>query len=581
MNPGPGTAKLTGAEAIVAVLSLLEVKRVFGIPGVQTIELFDALADAPFRTFTPTNESAAVFMADAHARVTGRIGVAVVTAGPGLTNALTGIAEAFLDSSPILVLVGTSDERAEKSFQLHHIDQAAVVKPLVKGFFKPATVQETPASILQAAELARQGEPGPTVVEISASLLMERARFEAPPQSSSPCTLDIESQLDESATLLRQGTSIGIYAGAGSFGAAAELQCLAELLQAPVATTISGRGILPEDHPLSVGYGFGRSGTAVAWREFRRVRTLLAVGCKYGETATGSYGLNPPAEHIHIDINAASLGANYPTSLAIAADAKTALGGLLARLQDHRRPPNVALLDRIRQSRARTVATPRAGGADALHPGRFLQLLRQRLRRDAILVTDSGAHQFWALSDFPIYEPRSFLAPADYQAMGFSLPAAIAAKLACPNRQVVSLVGDGGFLMSGFESLNAARWGAGIITVVFCDGAWGLIKEAQRRVYRRTPFTRIPNPDFHHLALGLGLKHLQVSRDAEIPAVLDAALSENSPVLIEVQVDYAEPPPYIRGAGPQMFRNLSPKLQAGIALRLARRWISPPRPPST
>ena len=359
--------------------------------------------------------------------------------------------------------------------------------------------------------------------------------------------------------------------------AAGELQALAELLQAPVATTISGRGVLPEDHPLSVGYGFGRSGAAVAWREFRKVRTLLAVGCKYSETATGSYGLKPPANHIHIDINPASLGANYPTSLAIAADAKTTLAGLLVRLRDDHRPTNVALQERIRQSRARTGATVFATATGAVRPARFLHLLRERLQRDAILVTDSGTHQFWALSDFPIYSPRSFLAPADYQAMGFSIPAAIAAKLAFPARQVVSLVGDGGFLMSGLELLNAARWGARIITVVFRDGAWGLIKEAQKRVYRRTPFTEIPAPDFRHLAQGFGLDYLSVSKDAEIPAVLDAALAAATSVLLEVHVDYAEPPPYIKGAGPQMFRNLSPKLQAGIVLRFAGRCFFPPR----
>jgi acetolactate synthase-1/2/3 large subunit len=209
-------------------------------------------------------------------------------------------------------------------------------------------------------------------------------------------------------------------------------------------------------------------------------------------------------------------------------------------------------------------------------PARFLRILRGRLQRDAILVTDSGAHQFWALNDFPIYTPRSFLAPADYQAMGFSIPAAIAAKLAFPNRQVVSLVGDGGFLMSGMESLNAARWGAKIIIVIFRDGAWGLIKEAQRRMYRRTPFTEIPTPDFQHLALGLGMKCISVAADSDAEAGLDEALAAQTSVLLDVKIDYTEAPPYIKGAGRQMFRSLPLKLKTGIAARLAKRFCSSP-----
>ena len=362
---------MTGAEAVVETLKLLGVERVFGLPGVQNIELFDALADAPFSTFTPTNESAAVFMADAHARVTGKIGVVVVTAGPGLTNALTGIAEAHLDSSPVLVLVSASGEMTGKFFQLHQISQGDVVKPLVKGFFKPARVEEIPQVVSNAAELACQGEPGSVVVEIGSTLLMGRTRFSQPAASRLPTSDDIGTQLDAAAGKLRNSESVGIYAGAGAFRAVDELKTLAELLQAPVATTISGRGVLAEDHPLSVGYGFGRTGTAAAWRLFRKVRTLLAVGCKYGETATGAYGVKPPRGHIHINVNPECLGANFPTSLAIAADARLAIGGLVARLKNDRRPINTALQNYIRQARVRAESKAQDSKSNAVTPRQF------------------------------------------------------------------------------------------------------------------------------------------------------------------------------------------------------------------
>jgi acetolactate synthase-1/2/3 large subunit len=408
---------------------------------------------------------------------------------------------------------------------------------------------------------------------------MERIHFLSPLPSPASAAADLGTQLDDAAARLRNSSAAAIYAGAGATGAMDELKALAELLQAPVATTISGRGLLPEDHPLSVGFGFGRAGTAAAWRVFRKARTLLAVGCKYGETATGSYGVKLPAEHIHVNIDPAALGVNYPASLAIAADAKVALSGLLSRLANSRRPDNPALKRFIQQSRLRAESNALAAMSNAVSPARFLRILRRQLDRDAILVTDTGEHQFWALNDFPVYAPRSFLAPADYQAMGFSLPAAIAAKLACPNRQVVSLVGDGGFLMSGFEALNAARWNAKVIIVVFRDGAWGLIKEAQRRIYRRTSFTDIPNPDFSHLALSLGLEHIQVSSDAGVESCLARALAAKTSVLVEVNVDYSKPPPYLKGAGRQMFRNLKPRLQWSLALRLAKRHCLPSRKP--
>ena len=568
----------TVAGAVVEVLKQLGVEQVFGLPGIQNIELFDALADAIFPTFTPTNESAVVFMADAHARVTGKIGVAVVTAGPGLTNALTAIAEAKLDSSPVLILVGGGGTK-ERSFQLHQVPQDILTAPVVKGFFKPNTPEEVVGVILQAAKLARQGEPGPAVVELSPALLMGRGRFtisaHSEPVVDAP---DIEHQLDEAAERLRRSPFVGIYAGAGAMDATDELRELAELLQAPVATTISGRGVLAEDHPCSVGYGFGRSGTATAWRLFRKIDTLLAVGCKYGETATGSYGIKPPSNHIHIDINPASLGANFPTSLAIVSDAKIALVGLLARLDKNRRPPNRTLQDFILESRnrAESAALNAVVAVTAVSPSQFLRLLRRRLDRDAILTTDSGAHQFWALNDFPVYSPRSFLAPADYQAMGFSIPAAIAAKLAFPQRQVVSLVGDGGFLMSGFECLNALRWKANITVMVFRDGAWGLIKEAQKRLHLRTPYTDLPNLDLQILAKSFGVKFVRIANEIDMKRELSETIATDEPCLVEVNVDYSQPPPYVKGAGPQMFQNLPLRVKTAVGLRYVKRLVFPP-----
>ncbi len=411
----------TVGQGIVTILERLGVRTVFGLPGLQNIELFDALADAAFPTFTPADERAVVFMADAHARVSGVMGVAVLTAGPGLTNALTAIAEARLDSSPVLILLSACGGVEGKSFQLHQIPQRDIVSPLVKGFFKPVAPGETVSQVLEAARLATEGEPGPVIVELAPNLLLEEVRFDHFPTEDRRRLPGIDDHLDQAADCIRNSPRIGVYAGAGAFGAHEEIRELSELLCAPVATTISGRGILSEDHPLSVGYGFSRSGTPVARRLFSGIDALVAVGCKYGETATGSYGVRPPRKHIHIDTSVDSIGANYPVSVAIHSDAQEALRGLLKRLESDRRPRDSVLIRTIRE--ARESRRCRADTSPALetgvHPAVFFHRLRQCLDRDAILVTDTGAHQLWALSDFEVFCPRSFITPADFQTMGF------------------------------------------------------------------------------------------------------------------------------------------------------------------
>lgn len=571
----PKQFKASGARAVVEALKLFNVERVFGLPGIQNLELFDELADAPFETVTTTDERSAAFMADAHARVTGKLGVLIVTAGPGLTNALTGLAEALLDSSPVLILVDSKQSAQGKAFQLHQIAQDEVVKPLVKELFESKAIEEIPGLIAKAAALARAGEPGPVLVEIPSELFMSSAlcSFAGAESIEKPST--DESQLDAAAEVLRQSPSIGIYAGFGAIEAATELIQLAELLQAPVATTISGRGVIPEDHPLSVGYGFGRTGTAVAWKLFRKVHTVLAVGCKYGEVATGSYGAVPPAEHIHIDINSSTLNTNYPASIAVVSDAKRAIQGLLKRLGADNRQVNEPLYQLIEQARGRdeAKALQLPMSTQSVHPSRLLRSLRKQLDRDAILITDCGNHQFWALSDFLVYVPRSFLSPTDYQSMGFSIPAAIAAKLAHPDKQVVSLVGDGGFAMSGFECLTAVKRGAKIIVIIFRDGAWGLLKDAQRRLYRRAPFTDIPNPDFKQLAGAFGMRYVPVENDLVIESGLSEAIAAKESCLVDVNVRYDESSPYVKGAAFHMYRSLPLRIQAKIGMRLARRLI--------
>ena len=566
----------TIAEMIVEGLKQFQVDTVFGIPGIQNLELFDALADSELRVVTTTEERAAAFMADGYARVSGKLGVLIIIGGPGLTNAMTGIAEALLDSSPLLVLCSKSSIAWDRAFQLHEIRQAELLLPLTKRVFSPTDPGQILPMLFEAATLAAAGQPGPVVIEFAPEILLERG-YALPTVNKSA----VEEELsDETITRivekLAQARSVGIYAGNGAVRARQELLQLAELLNAPVATTISGRGLLSEEHPLCVGFGFGRCGSVAARRAFRKVETLLAIGCKYGEVPTGSYGFKIPKEHIHIDIDRESLGANFPASVYCRADAKIALARIIEGLHGQK----IGTQHRAAPPRFRKQLDERARrtgnlSCDYVSPSHFYRTLRYLLPADGIVVTDSGNHQFWALSDFPVQQPRTFLTPSDFQSMGFSIPAAIGAKLAAPHSQVISVVGDGGFLMSGLECLTALRIGIKVTVIVFVDGKWGLISEAQERAYRRSAYTTLRNPSYPQLAAGLGFEHFQIANDIGCESMLKEILSSERSSLVEVSVRYRTASQYVRGTAPQMLKNLPINLQFRAVARYLKRCVLP------
>jgi acetolactate synthase I/II/III large subunit len=564
-----------GATALVRTLEALGVTRVFGIPGVQTLELFDALADSSCELVLSTHEGCAAFMADAHARVTGELGVFVVVPGPGATNALTGLAEAWLDGSPVLGIVAAVRSGGEHGFQLHEIPQAELMRPVVKALVPVATAAEIPEACAQAAQQAMAGEPGPVVLEIPFDLMQAPCKAQ-PTLPAAPTAVPVaQAVVDELAATLLRARAVGIYAGAGCFGAEPALERVAQALQAPVATTISGRGVLPEDHPLCVGYGFGPSGTPIAQERFARLDTLLAVACKYSEPATGSWGVKPPKAHIHVDINPASIGRNLPVTQRVVADARDLLPRLAQALEAQPRPSDPGLLQAIAAGKARELqrVLDAARSSEHVTPARLLRALRARLDRGAIITTDSGNHQFATLGDLPVLEPRSYITPADFQAMGFGIPAAVAAKLAHPERQVVAVVGDGGLLMTGLELLTAQRAGARPTVLLFRDGRLGSIHQAQGMAFRRTHGTELALPDLELLSGALGMAYHRIDHDGRIDAVLDGALAAGGGVLIDARVAYIEPSRYLQGAAKASFQQAPVGLKLRMATRLIQRSV--------
>ena len=570
---------MTGAEVITKILERHHIKRIFGIPGAQTLELFDAFTNAQFETILTTHEQCAAFMADAVSRVSDEIGVVSVVPGPGLTNLFSGLGEALLDSSPIVILVAGVNTDLPYTFQLHEIDQVAAATPLAKSVIRIEGPEEIEGKLSQALFISTNEEPGPVVVEIPVNILAKSAPLKkAAPRADHPDPLQPIPALDEVIDELLSAKRVGIYTGRGGFPAAGEIRELAEKLNAPVATTISGRGIIPEDHPLSVGYGFGRSGTKIARKLFSQCDCILAVGSKFSEVGTGGYGLKIPGKLIHIDANPKVLNANYPASISICADSRRALSEILEKISGREAAPRPNhCTELIRKAKADEIHDmgKREVQNEWTDPAKVFHTLRRLLPRNAVLTTDSGHHMFYALSFFPVYEPRTFLTPTNYQAMGFSVPSAIAARVALPDRQVIGTVGDGGFLMTGIELLTAIRFQLDLPILVFNDGALGLIQALQKRALNRTHAVGLVNPDFEAYARAVHAEYILIEHDGQIEPKLTRMLETKGVVLVEIRIRYPELTTYIKGQILENINRFSWGQKMRSLTRIVRRAVLP------
>ena len=543
---------LTGAQAIAEALRAEGVGCVYGIPGAQENELWDEFKSRGVPYLLAAHEYGAACMADGYARVTGRPGVLCVVPGPGVTNALTGLGEALLDSSPVVALVGdvASGEKA-RPFQVHSLDTVALLKPVTKCVIAVTDVRQLPEAVRRAFRVAAGGEPGPVAVVVPFHLLIEAADFRVPPPADVPPPWD-DAAFEKALRLLADPAQrVGIYAGAGCMNASAALTAVAELLQAPVATSVSGKGVLDERHPLAVGWGYGPHGSEVAQRAFERdplhplksgVTTLLAIGVKFSEVSTGFYGNPRPAHVVHVDINPANLGKVMPADVCVAADAGMFLAKLLACADRLRRPADTLLTTRIgrekaEQDREVTGIAPNACGLDPLA---LIGALRRQLPTSAAVFTDVTASEHLAAEYLRVACPRSFFNPVDNQSMGWSLPAALGAQRACPSRLVVTLMGDGCFLMSMQELATAAREGLPVKVFLLDDHAYHYMQMLQDAAYRRTTATKLARLDYRALATGFGVGYHEVTAADNLDAAVQCVIGMPGPVLVRVATDYGK-----------------------------------------
>jgi acetolactate synthase-1/2/3 large subunit len=555
---------LSGAELVVKALEDEGIEHTFGIPGTHNIELYDALGPSRVHPVLVTDEQSAGFMADGYWRASGRMACLNLVPGAGFTHALSGVAEAFMDGVPMLVLGCGIRRDVQMAYQLHDIDQLAIAGPITKGTFRPLTGAELYPTIRQACALARAGTPGPVMVEVPVNLYLTRhdvdaASLTAP--ATAPPPVPAAADLDRVASWLTEdGSRPLLYLGLGAASAGASRVALAARLGSPVTTTIQGKGVFPESHPLFVWNGFGNAAPPFAREIAQACNRILAIGCRFGEVGTGGYGIELPGPLCHVDINPDVLGRNFPAALPVVSDAGAFVTGVLERIE--RGPPADAatLSSRIRAGHAAVAKEwTEARSDDRVSPQLLLRRLQEVLGPETVFTTDSGNGTFLAMEALRLEQPGRFLAPVDYSCMGYAVPAAIGAQLGRPGSPVVALAGDGAFLMTGLESLTAASLGLPVAIVVLRDRELAQIAQFQGTAFNRMVASALPDYDVGGIARATGIECLALPHDGELEPVLarmQAILAEGRPVMVDAAVDYSLKTWFTRGVVKTMLGRL-------------------------
>jgi acetolactate synthase I/II/III large subunit len=575
--------KRTGAWIAVKALEALGIRYTFGIPGVHNTELYDELNSS--EQITPvlvTHEGGASFMADGVSRTSDQTGTLVIVPAAGATHAASGIGEAFLDGIPMLVICGGIRTDLDKKYQLHELDQHAFLKPLTKASFLVRSHEEIVPTLFKAWEIAHSAEPGPVFVEIPVNLQMfpgEVAPLPPLPVIERPRRA-ASADFQRAAEMLLAAKKPAIFLGWGARDAGALTQAIAEHLQAPVATTLQGLSVFPANHPLHTGFGFGAAAVPAARNAFAGCDGMLAVGTRFAEIATGSYGVTVPTNLVHIDINPQVFSANYPAAIALEGDAVAVLSALLEELRKAgaARTANAELHARIRHDKqAYNDEWLNHDSGGKVNPAVFFNALRAAVPDDAIAVVDDGNHTYLTAELYPVHRSKALIVPTDFNAMGYAVPASIGAKLVNPEREVFAIVGDGAFTMTCMEIVSATRLGLGIVYYVFHDGELSQIAQAQQIPFNRKPCTALGAIDFNGVAIATGAEYIRVENNNEVVQAIARArefAAGGRAVIVDLIMDYSKRTAFTQGAVKTNFKRLPLAQRLRMVTRAVKRKIT-------
>lgn len=550
---GPGSATehegktMSGAQAIIASLEAEGVDTIFGYPGGQAIKIYDALYDSKkIRHVLARHEQGATHMADGYARATGKVGVVLVTSGPGATNTVTGIATAFMDSVPLVVITGQVTRGVIGTDAFQESDIVGITMPVVKHSFLLQSCDDLTRTFREAFYIASTGRPGPVLIDIPSDLSGSQMVFHYPDSISissyKPTYKGNAKQVRQAANLIESAKRPLIYAGGGivSSHACAELTQLAEHMRIPVVTSLMGKGAMRCSNPLNLG-PVGMHGSKYANMAVTECDLLIAVGARFSDRVTGKVSeFAPHAKIIHIDIDPAEIGKIIDPAVPIVGDAKVVLGAICDRLAKNGAAP-------IDQEWEKTVFSWRdrwpfyaadfADYPDKIAPEIVLSKLSDKLDPEAsIVTTEVGQHQMWAHQNIHRERARTFISSGGLGTMGFGFPAAIGAQIGCPEDQVVCIAGDGSFQMNSQEMATAAINRVPLKVVIIDNRALGMVHQWQSLFYdHRFSFTELDaNPDFVKLADAYGWQAMRIEHPGQVDEALDTMLASDGPFLLDV-----------------------------------------------
>jgi len=547
-SPAPSEMP-TGAEMLIQALAHEGVDTIFGYPGGAVLHIYDELWRARDRIthYLVRHEQGAVHMAEGYARATGRVGVVLVTSGPGATNAVTGIANAYMDSTPIVVITGQVPKHLIGTDAFQEVDTVGITRPCVKHNYLVREAKDLPAIVREAFHLARSGRPGPVVIDIPKDISAARSNYTrldhvSFPFSTQTPTVDPGLAHEALQQILNAKRPV-LYIGGGivNSGAVDSLLSFAESLRLPVAPTLMGLGGFPSAHPLCLGM-LGMHGTYAANMAVAESDLLVALGVRFDDRVTGKLAtFAPHARVIHVDIDPANIGKNVSPTLALTGDVKQALDQFLLLIREE--PLDAAIEQREPwwdQIRRWQLSQPLrfAGSQNQIKPQNVIRELHRLTNGEALIATDVGQHQMWVAQFYPFTRSRQLITSGGLGTMGFGLPAAMGAQLALRNQLVVAVVGDGGFQMTNQELATAVQYDLPVKVIVMNNGYLGMVRQWQEMFYDRT-YSEVDisvAPDFVKLAEAYGAKGFRVERPAELREVMEAGLKHEGVAVIDVVV---------------------------------------------
>ncbi|MDP3035405.1 MAG: acetolactate synthase large subunit [Methanobacteriaceae archaeon] len=537
---------MKGGQALIKSLIDKGADTVFGYPGGQLLPLYDMIYDSDLKHILVRHEQCAAHAADGYARASGKVGVCIATSGPGATNLVTGIATAYMDSSPVLSIAGQVPTHLIGNDAFQEVDMIGITMPITKHNFQVMDANEIPAIVNSSFEIALSGRPGPIVIDLPKDIQeqeLEEYRNELLDiPGYKPTKKGHGLQIKRAAQTIIKSKKPVILAGGGviSAGASHELKQLSEIINAPVTTSLLGKSSFPEDHPASMGM-LGMHGRKVANLSVDECDCLIAIGCRFSDRTTGKIDeFAPNATVIHIDVDPAEIGKNVEVDVPIVGDAKVVLQSLTKMLEkDKSGLDTLKWIEHVKKFNKNCIPRISFENDHPLKPQQVMKELAQALDEDTIMTTDVGQNQMWMAHFFNTTKPRTFISSGGLGTMGFGFPAAMGAKVAMPENDVVAVCGDGGFLMVCQDLATVKEYDIPVVVCVLDNRYLGMVAQWQKLFYdERMSHTHLGEvPDFVKLAESFGVRAERVEKVGETKQALEDALKSGEPTLLDIIID--------------------------------------------